>query len=315
MLRERIARHGIDCDWRDGFLGVATNARKGRAAARVGRRDRVQVRATRSRSIAPADVPQWVASGRYHSAIHDPRSGHLHPLKYVLGLARAAAAAGVRAVRAHRGHRAHAGRRRHAEDRRRRGARRPGAAGRQRLPAGRRARARVAHHAGRHLHRLLRADGPGAGRLADPHALGRLRHRLRAGLLPHHQRPPHAVRRPRQLQHEDAGQPAGEHAPAHGRHLPAARRDEDRVRVGRLRRHHDEPRARLRPHRRQRVLPAGLLGPRPRADRPGRPRRGRGHDHRREPLRPVRPPQAPRVPRRPRCCARRRWCWAWPGID
>src|ERR1700761_8915888 len=30
MLRERIATYGIECDWRDGFLGVATNARKGR---------------------------------------------------------------------------------------------------------------------------------------------------------------------------------------------------------------------------------------------------------------------------------------------
>ena len=27
MLRARIARHGIECDWRDGYLGVATSAR------------------------------------------------------------------------------------------------------------------------------------------------------------------------------------------------------------------------------------------------------------------------------------------------
>jgi gamma-glutamylputrescine oxidase len=95
ILRERIARYDIDCDWRDGFLGVATSARKGAALGRWA--DEVESKygypLTR---IAPQEMPRWIASGRYHNAIHDPRSGHLHPLKYVLGLARAAAAAGVR---------------------------------------------------------------------------------------------------------------------------------------------------------------------------------------------------------------------------
>jgi len=95
LLRERIARHAIDCDWRDGFLGVATNARKGAALQRWA--DEIESRyeypLTR---IAPADIASWIASPRYHSAIHDPRSGHLHPLKYSLGIAEAAARAGVR---------------------------------------------------------------------------------------------------------------------------------------------------------------------------------------------------------------------------
>ena len=30
LLRQRISRYDIDCDWRDGYLGLATNARKGR---------------------------------------------------------------------------------------------------------------------------------------------------------------------------------------------------------------------------------------------------------------------------------------------
>ena len=95
ILRERIARYGIECDWRDGYLGVATNARKGAELAQWA--DEIESKyAYPLTRIAPADVTRWVASGRYHSAIHDPRSGHLHPLKYVLGLARAAAAAGVR---------------------------------------------------------------------------------------------------------------------------------------------------------------------------------------------------------------------------
>jgi gamma-glutamylputrescine oxidase len=95
ILRERIARYGIACDWRDGYLGVATSARKG--AELTAWADELEDKyAWPLTRIAPADVRKWVASDRYHSAIHDSRSGHLHPLKYVLGLARAAAAAGVR---------------------------------------------------------------------------------------------------------------------------------------------------------------------------------------------------------------------------
>ncbi len=95
QLRERIAEHAIDCDWRDGYLGLATTPGKGRALSAWADR-LVSVYDYPLTRIAPADIGQWIASPRYHSGIHDPRSGHLHPLKYTLGLARAAAAAGVR---------------------------------------------------------------------------------------------------------------------------------------------------------------------------------------------------------------------------
>ena len=95
LIRERIAEFKIDCDWRDGYLGLATGARKGRAlAAWADRMDSVY--GYPLMRIAPAEIGRWIASRRYHSGIHDPRSGHLHPLKYTLGLARAAAALGVR---------------------------------------------------------------------------------------------------------------------------------------------------------------------------------------------------------------------------
>ncbi len=95
LLRQRIAHHGIACDWQDGYLGLATGAGKGRALAHWAERiERVYgyplVR------IAPAEVSAWIDSPRFHSGIHDPRGGHLHPLKYLRGLAAAALAAGVR---------------------------------------------------------------------------------------------------------------------------------------------------------------------------------------------------------------------------
>lgn len=95
LLRARIAEHGIDCDWQDGYLGLATSPRKGRALAEwAARMDSVY--GYPMQCVAPADIRRWIDSPRYHSGVHDPRSGHLHPLKYTRGLAAAAAAAGVR---------------------------------------------------------------------------------------------------------------------------------------------------------------------------------------------------------------------------
>jgi gamma-glutamylputrescine oxidase len=95
LLRERIAEHGIDCDWQDGYLGVATTPRK--AAELHAQAERLQrVYDYPLARIEAADVGRWIASPRYFGAVHDPRSGHLHPLKYTRGLAAAALRAGVR---------------------------------------------------------------------------------------------------------------------------------------------------------------------------------------------------------------------------
>ena len=95
LLRQRIQRHAIACDWRDGYLGLATTPRKGAALARWADHMQAQYGFDLQR-ISPQDVGNWIASPRFHSGVHDPRSGHLHPLKYTRGLARAAVQAGVR---------------------------------------------------------------------------------------------------------------------------------------------------------------------------------------------------------------------------
>jgi gamma-glutamylputrescine oxidase len=94
LLRKRIRRHQIACDWRDGYLGLATSARKGRELQDWAERMNA-VYNYPQQHIPPAELPGWIASERYHSGVFDARSGHLHPLNYTLGLARAAAAAGV----------------------------------------------------------------------------------------------------------------------------------------------------------------------------------------------------------------------------
>ncbi len=95
LLRERMQEHAIDCDWRSGYLGLATSAGKGRALQDWAERTETVYRYPLQR-IGSDAIGRWIASPRYHSGIFDPRSGHLHPLKFTLGLARAAAAAGVR---------------------------------------------------------------------------------------------------------------------------------------------------------------------------------------------------------------------------
>ncbi|HVJ37916.1 MAG TPA: FAD-binding oxidoreductase [Stenotrophomonas sp.] len=93
-LRGRIERHAIDCHWRDGYAHVPLKPR--------------QTRALRAGIVEMAeryDYPlQWwdrdtlraqLGSDLYQGAVYDAGSGHLHPLAYAHGLARAALAAGV----------------------------------------------------------------------------------------------------------------------------------------------------------------------------------------------------------------------------
>lgn len=95
LIHARRERFGIDCEWQAGYLSLAVSERKGRELAQwhAHMQRHYGYEAT---AIAPGEVSQWIASRRFHSGLHDARSGHLHPLKYCLGLARAAAKLGVR---------------------------------------------------------------------------------------------------------------------------------------------------------------------------------------------------------------------------
>jgi gamma-glutamylputrescine oxidase len=95
LIDARRTRFAIDCDWQAGYLSLAVNARKARElqAWHELMARRYDYRAT---WIEPARMRDWIASPRFHAGLHDPLSGHLHPLKYSIGLARAAAGLGVR---------------------------------------------------------------------------------------------------------------------------------------------------------------------------------------------------------------------------
>lgn len=94
LLRERIGRHAIDCDYQPGVLSLAVSPNKG-GALLDWTRHLQQAYDYPLQAIPPADMRHWIASERFHSGVYDANSGHLHPLKYCLGLAAAARAAGV----------------------------------------------------------------------------------------------------------------------------------------------------------------------------------------------------------------------------
>ncbi|MFN7573367.1 MAG: NAD(P)/FAD-dependent oxidoreductase [Betaproteobacteria bacterium] len=95
QIHERRLAHGIDCDWQAGALAVAVNERKTRELHAACERLACDYGYDRVQPLARAELPRHIASPRYAGGAYDGFSGHLHPLKYTLGLARAAAAAGV----------------------------------------------------------------------------------------------------------------------------------------------------------------------------------------------------------------------------
>src|SRR5882672_6046140 len=94
LIHARCQRFGIDCEWQPGYLSVAVNGKKA-TELRRSQSDMARRYGYETTWIDHRDMPQWIASPRYHSAVYDARSGHLHPLKYSLGLARAASSVGV----------------------------------------------------------------------------------------------------------------------------------------------------------------------------------------------------------------------------
>lgn len=95
-VRERVARHAIDCDLKSGQLitaarpehGEALRRRAGKLAGEYGYAD--------ARFVSAGELPSMVGSRAFFGGLLDTGAMHLHPLNYALGLALACDAAGVR---------------------------------------------------------------------------------------------------------------------------------------------------------------------------------------------------------------------------
>jgi gamma-glutamylputrescine oxidase len=95
LLKECIERHRIDCDWVPGQMFAAIKPRQWQQLqawqADLARRYGY----TSTRLIGRTELHALLGTQRYCGALHDANGGHLHPLRYTLGLALAAASAGV----------------------------------------------------------------------------------------------------------------------------------------------------------------------------------------------------------------------------
>jgi len=95
LIRDLVAKHGIECDLRWGHLHTAIKPRQEtelRAWQEELERDYGYAG---TRWLDKASLSHVLSTDRYIGGLRDDRSGHLHPLNYTLGLAAAARKAGV----------------------------------------------------------------------------------------------------------------------------------------------------------------------------------------------------------------------------
>ena len=95
LIHERCARYSIECDWRPGHVHVPIKPRQVREL-RNWQEDLAQKYDYRVQWWGREELRALLGSDRYLGGLFDPRSGHLDPLKYTRGLARAALSLGVR---------------------------------------------------------------------------------------------------------------------------------------------------------------------------------------------------------------------------
>jgi len=95
LIKDLVAKHRIDCDLHWGHLHAAIKPRQ-ETELRAWQEELVdEYGYTATSWLDRVELSQVLNTGRYIGALRDERSGHLHPLNYTLGLAAAAAAAGV----------------------------------------------------------------------------------------------------------------------------------------------------------------------------------------------------------------------------
>ena len=96
LLRQHIQRHQIDCDLRFGYLHAALHDRQMQELLAM----HGEWQAKGYDHLTTLDSRDLLAghigTNAYVGALHDANSGHMQPLKYLYGLARAASAAGAR---------------------------------------------------------------------------------------------------------------------------------------------------------------------------------------------------------------------------
>ncbi len=95
LVQERVDTHKIDCDLKWGYLHVATKDRHNSELAE--HRDEFAKYGYEGLTLLDkAGVEERLGSEVYKGGLWEPKGGHIHPLNYCIGLARAATEAGAK---------------------------------------------------------------------------------------------------------------------------------------------------------------------------------------------------------------------------
>ncbi len=96
LVRSLIADFKIDCGWSDGIIEADHRARSVKHTHDYVTKLNREYNYDLIRPLDTSEIRDLVGSPAYHGGSLDMGGGHLHPLRYLLGLARAARNAGVR---------------------------------------------------------------------------------------------------------------------------------------------------------------------------------------------------------------------------
>ncbi|HEY9538751.1 MAG TPA: FAD-binding oxidoreductase [Kiloniellaceae bacterium] len=95
LVKQRIRDHAIDCDLQPGVIHAGFKPAHAKSLQEEARFLDEDYGYRHIRALSRAELRELVASDIYHGGSYDSDAGHLHPLNYALGLARAARAAGA----------------------------------------------------------------------------------------------------------------------------------------------------------------------------------------------------------------------------
>ena len=95
LTRDLIARNQIDCELAWGHMHVALKPRQRLELLDMQREQVEDFGYDKLRFMEREETESWIASKRYVAGLHDSGAGHLHPLRYTIGVGKAAIAAGA----------------------------------------------------------------------------------------------------------------------------------------------------------------------------------------------------------------------------
>ena len=96
LTRELIQRNRIDCDLAWGHMHVGIKPRQRQELLEWQREQEDDFGYDKLRFMEREEVGPWIASERYVAGLLDSGAGHLHPLRYTIGVGQVAIAAGAR---------------------------------------------------------------------------------------------------------------------------------------------------------------------------------------------------------------------------